>query len=144
MLTLTGDLLKGIAPILIAQELGAPSPVLALCGLFAFLGHLYPVYFEFHGGKGVATAIGVILALHWPAGLMITAIWCVVIWFTRTSSLAAIISWSIAPFIVYATATEHLTLCLVLSLMLIIRHRKNVIDLIKGNEYQFRDDHHKP
>ena len=74
-LTLAGDMLKGLIPVLIAQYLQMSPVILAATALAAFLGHLYPVFFGFQGGKGVATAFGVIYGLYWPVGLLTTATW---------------------------------------------------------------------
>ena len=140
--TLLGDIAKGIVPILIAMELNAPPIVLALCGFCAFLGHLFPVYFDFRGGKGVATAMGVALALHWPAGLLVIGTWIGTITMTRTASIAALVSWAAAP--IYFTLTvptalqsSYLPVIATMSLLLILSHRQNMLSLYRGNERSF-------
>ena len=75
ILTLAGDMLKGLVPVLIARALHAGPEIQAATALAAFLGHLYPVFFGFQGGKGVATALGAFFGLHWPTGLAVTGIW---------------------------------------------------------------------
>ncbi|OUS09095.1 acyl-phosphate glycerol 3-phosphate acyltransferase [Gammaproteobacteria bacterium 42_54_T18] len=140
--TLLGDVAKGIIPILIAMELNAPPIVLALCGFCAFLGHLFPVYFDFRGGKGVATAMGVALALHWPAGLLIIGTWVGTIVMTRTASIAALVSWAAAPIYFNLTVpstlqSSYLPVIATISLLLILSHRQNMLSLYRGNERSF-------
>ncbi|AUM13988.1 glycerol-3-phosphate 1-O-acyltransferase PlsY [Ketobacter alkanivorans] len=137
-LTLIGDVAKGVAPIIIARELGLPESIAALCGFCAFLGHLYPVYFDFRGGKGVATAFGVLATLHWPSMLVIGGLWLLVFASTRISSLASITSFFLAPLIVLLFKAELFHPILVLSLMLLFRHRHNITQLVKGEEQSFR------
>ena len=142
--TLLGDVAKGIAPVLIATELNAPPIVIVFCGLCAFLGHLYPIYFDFRGGKGVATAIGVALALHWPAGLLIVATWAGTLAITRTASQAALVSGVAAPFYFYLTTPSVLQdsyppVIAIMSLLLIGSHHKNILNLYRGDEYSFED-----
>ncbi|HYQ71317.1 MAG TPA: glycerol-3-phosphate 1-O-acyltransferase PlsY, partial [Gammaproteobacteria bacterium] len=96
-LTLAGDLLKGLIPVLIAHALQANATVLAGTALAAFLGHLYPVFFGFQGGKGVATALGVIYGLYWPVGLLTSAVWLVMALVFRYSSLAALTAMLVMP-----------------------------------------------
>ena len=89
-LTLLGDMLKGLLPVVAAHALHASPTVLAGTALAAFLGHLYPVFFRFQGGKGVATALGVTFGLYWPVGLLVSGIWLVMAVLFRYSSLAAL------------------------------------------------------
>lgn len=140
--TLLGDVAKGVIPILIAMELNAPPIVLALCGFCAFLGHLFPVYFDFRGGKGVATAMGVALALHWPAGLLVIGTWIGTIVMTRTASIAALVSWAAAPIYFNLTVPtallgSYLPVIATISLLLILSHRQNMLSLYRGNERNF-------
>jgi len=132
--TLIGDIAKGIVPVLLARELGLSESTAAYCGFCAFLGHLYPVYFDFRGGKGVATAMGAILALHWPTALVIIGVWLLVIYITRISSLAAIISFFIAPMLTLMTRADLFYPILVLSLILLLRHHTNIAQLLRGEE----------
>ena len=91
-LTLAGDMLKGLLPVTIAHALGSDATILAGTALAAFLGHLYPVFFGFQGGKGVATALGVIYGLYWPVGLLTSAVWLIMAVLFRYSSLAALVA----------------------------------------------------
>jgi len=96
--TLLGDAIKGVIPVLIAQWMEAPSHILALVALAAFLGHLYPVFFGFRGGKGVATAFGVLIALSWPVGLAVLGTWLLLTKLFKISSLSALIAAVLLPF----------------------------------------------
>lgn len=138
--TLLGDALKGLIPVLVAHALGAGPAVLTLVAVAAFLGHVYPLYFRFRGGKGVATALGVALGLYWPLGLALAATWLLVARAFRYSSLAALIAAALAP--VYAWAlTGHAELIAGVGLMaalLIWRHRSNIRNLLAGREAPFK------
>lgn len=96
-ITLIADGLKGVVPVLIAHLTGVSPWMLAAVGLAAFLGHLYPVFFGFRGGKGIATGLGVMLAWAWPVGLAVVGTWLVVAALARISSLAALLSFALAP-----------------------------------------------
>lgn len=136
-LTLLGDLGKGVLPVYLAQTLHPSSTVAALCGVFAFIGHCYPVYFDFRGGKGVATAFGVAAMLHWPSALVIGALWLGIFLLTRVSSLASLLSWTLAPFAFYFFADEFLNPLLIMITILIYRHYPNLFLLAKGEENRF-------
>ncbi len=135
-ITLLGDSLKGLLPMLVAHWLVVSPLVLALTGLAAFLGHLYPVFFGFRGGKGVATALGVQFGLYWPIGLSIAAIWLFVAKVLRISSLAALISQGLAPAIVwwFWPAPELIVMQTLITLLLFWRHRSNIRKLLSGEE----------
>src|SRR5438128_5738257 len=102
LLTLAGDAAKGWAAVLVAGALGASAEMLALVGLAAFLGHVFPVWLGFRGGKGVATAAGVLIALDWRLGLAVIAVWLVVVVATRYASLASIAGALAAPLAAWA------------------------------------------
>jgi glycerol-3-phosphate acyltransferase PlsY len=143
ILTLLADALKGFIPVLLARLLGAPlswhdesNGIIACVGLAAFIGHLWPIFFRFKGGKGVATAVGVLLAFNPILGLACIATWLIVAFFFRYSSLAAIISAIFAPFyqtLIWGPGPETLVL-IVMSGLLIWRHGSNINKLIKGTE----------
>jgi glycerol-3-phosphate acyltransferase PlsY len=135
-LTLFGDFLKGLLPVLIGLALGAEPPVLALIGMAAFLGHLYPVFFGFQGGKGVATALGVILGLSWPVAVAALLTWLLMAKVFKISSLSALTAAILTPLYCWLLAPqiEYIILFSVLSLLLIWRHRSNIRNLMSGAE----------
>jgi glycerol-3-phosphate acyltransferase PlsY len=142
-ITLFGDSLKGLIPILAGHLLGVGPAVLAAAGLAAFIGHLFPVFFGFRGGKGVATAFGVqfglgapVFGLWLPVGLPVVLIWLFVAKVLKISSLAALISMSLAPLVVWLMGlpTVMVGMQLVMSGLLIWRHRSNIEKLMTGRE----------
>jgi glycerol-3-phosphate acyltransferase PlsY len=136
IVTLLGDLLKGLLPLLLARAFGAPLEVLGWVGLAAFIGHLYPVFFGFRGGKGVATLIGVLLGIHWVLGAAYVATWLLAAAVFRVSSLSALLATLLAPFyslLVPANVWVSATIA-VMSAMLIWRHRSNIRKIIAGTE----------
>ncbi len=135
-ITLVGDSLKGVIPMVAAHLLGMGPAVLAAVGLAAFLGHLYPVFFGFRGGKGVATALGVQIGLWWPIGLSVAAIWLFVAKVLKVSSLSALVSMALAPIVVWAFWPERVLIGmqLVVTGILFWRHRSNIRNLISGTE----------
>lgn len=137
-LTLLGDLLKGLIPVVLAQLLGANPELLAMVGFAAFIGHLYPIFFGFRGGKGVATAFGVILGLSWSVALVAIVIWLVVAKLFKISSLAALIAATMAPAAGWylGMAESQIYMLVVLTLLLIWRHRSNIQKLMSGGEGQ--------
>lgn len=135
-ITLAGDALKGLVPVLLAQMLDAPPPMLAAVGLGAFLGHLYPVFFGFKGGKGVATALGVLSGLSGWLGLAVLLTWIMMAALFRYSSLAALTAASLSP--LYAWFLLHSPVitgaALTMALLLVSRHRANIERLLRGEE----------
>lgn len=140
--TLTGDMLKGFIPVLIANLMGVIPSVLALVSLAAFLGHLYPIFFRFKGGKGVATALGIQFGLGWQIGGAVALIWLLIAKVSKISSLAALVSMALAPLIVWFfwPAPALILMQILLSLMLFWRHRTNIRDLITGAEGKIKDE----
>ena len=136
ILTLLGDVLKGALPVLLARALTSEAQIIALVALFAFLGHLYPVFFGFRGGKGVATAFGVLLALNPWVGGAVLATWLVMAFAFRYSSLSAITAAVLAPLYValWLPGLPYLIVTLVMSLLLLWRHRPNIRNLFAGVE----------
>jgi acyl phosphate:glycerol-3-phosphate acyltransferase len=138
-LTLLLDALKGTAAVLVGHWIGAAGGVAILAsllaGLAAFLGHVFPVWLGFRGGKGVATYIGVLLGVDWRAALAFCGIWLLVALLTRYSSLSALIAALITPIGLFAFA-DHATalLAAVLSALLIYKHRTNIRRLAAGEE----------
>ena len=136
IITLIGDMLKGLIPVLLAQQLSSDPIVIALVGLFALLGHLFPLYYGFKGGKGVATYYGVLLGFNWLSGLIALGIWLVLAALIKISSLSALVSIVSASFILwYFTTSVELTAALaVMSILVFWRHKKNIIRLLQGEE----------
>lgn len=136
VLTLAGDILKGVIPVLVARALTADAVIITLCGFAAFLGHLFPVFFGFHGGKGVATALGVWFVLNPWVGLALLVTWVLMALLFRYSSLAALTVSAAAPLYVawLAPGTPYLATMIVMSAILIFRHRANIRNLIAGTE----------
>lgn len=135
-ITLVGDSLKGFIPMLAAHLMHASPTVLALTGLAAFLGHLYPIFFGFKGGKGVATALGVQFGLHWGVGAAVGLIWLFMAKVVNISSLSALVSMAVAPLIVWMIwpSPALLLMQVVISLILFWRHRSNIQNLLSGKE----------
>lgn len=135
-ITLFGDMLKGLLPVLIALSLGMSDAVIAACGLAAFLGHLYPLYYGFQGGKGVATLLGVLLGAHWLLGLSTIGVWLAMAFSFRYSSLSALVAASASPLLAWSithSATISASIALMAAL-LIWRHRSNIRNLLAGKE----------
>jgi len=140
VVTLLLDALKGYLPVVLVQEFGSAygldEGTLALVGLAAFLGHLWPVFFHFKGGKGVATAAGVLLGLNPWLGLATLATWIIIAVFTRYSSLAALVAAVFAPFyqvLIWERGPVALTVA-AMGVLLIYRHKANITKLLKGTE----------
>ena len=134
--TLFGDFLKGLLPVLLGLALKVDPQTLALIALAAFLGHLYPVFFGFKGGKGVATALGVILGLSWQVALAAMLTWLVMAKVFKISSLSALIAAVLTPLYCWLLTPqkEFIVLLVVVSVLLIWRHRSNIHNLISGSE----------
>jgi len=131
--TLLFDAAKGTAAVLLAAHWGETATMLA--GLGAFLGHLFPVWLGFRGGKGVATFIGVLLGLYWPAAAAFGAIWLIIAFATRYSSLAALAASGASVLVLALTGQWRLAaLFLLLTVLLYIRHADNIGRLARGEE----------
>lgn len=135
IITLLGDFLKGVIPVIAAKWYGLDALGIGLVTLAVFLGHLYPVFFGFQGGKGVATAGGALLALAWPVGLSLIGIWLLIVIISRYSSLAALVATIIAPLSAgYFTNRTYTIIVIIMSALLLYRHRKNIVNLWQGKE----------
>jgi glycerol-3-phosphate acyltransferase PlsY len=136
LLTLLGDAVKGWAAVLVARALGAPEEAIALVGFAAFLGHVFPVWLRFHGGKGVATAAGVLVAFDWRLGLAVIVAWLTIAVVSRYSSLAAIATALFAPLAAWALVGPGPACWAVaaMSVILVARHRDNIAKLLRGEE----------
>ena len=136
ILTLLFDALKGYVPVAIAQRMGLDQTAVTLVGLAAFLGHLWPIFFRFEGGKGVATAAGVLLAFQAVLGGLVLAVWLLMAVVFRYSSLAALTASLAAPVIQWhLMGTGAMTLGVaIMSALLIWRHAANIRKLLAGQE----------
>ncbi len=134
--TLLGDTLKGVIPVAACHLFGCTELVFALVGGAAFLGHLYPVFFGFKGGKGVATALGVQFGLHWMIGAAVGLTWLFMAKVANISSLAALISMLLAPLYIWFIwpASELIVMQVLITLLLFWRHRSNIRKLLRGTE----------
>lgn len=143
-LTLLGDALKGAVAVLLAQWAtqvwGLPSYAPALAGLAAFVGHLWPVFFGFKGGKGVATALGLLMALNPWLGFACAASWLLVFLLTRVSSLSALVAAGLAPVYVWWLSGQGVDTLAILGVALLIfwRHKANIGRLLRGEEAGFK------
>lgn len=135
-LTLAGDVLKGLVPVLAARAAELPPGALALVGLAAFLGHLFPVFFAFKGGKGVATALGALLGAEPLLGTAVLVTWVLVAGVFRYSSLAALVASALAPVYAWALTGEPLVTGTVaaMTVLLVWRHRANIRRMLAGEE----------
>lgn len=150
ILTLVLDVLKGYIPVALVQwfgkDFGLSDGTVAMVGIAAFLGHLYPVFFKFVGGKGVATALGVVFGVHWALGLLCVASFAIIVYFFRYVSLASLVAAAFAPVAylfgdrVLWSADKYITLTLfVMAMFLVYRHSSNITRLIKGVESKLGD-----
>ena len=141
-ITLLGDMLKGLIPVLVAKFLGAGMAVQAATAVAAFLGHLYPVFFGFQGGKGVATLLGVLLGIHWPVGLLTVATWLLIARIFKISSLAALLSILVTPLYIWWLIPDRslIIAMLLMGALLFWRHRANIKNLMEGTEGEIKSD----
>lgn len=136
VLTLLGDLVKGLIPVLVARAFTADPTVLAAVAFAAFLGHLFPVFFGFKGGKGVATALGVLLGLSWPVAVAALLTWLAMAALFRYSSLSALTAATLAPVYMWWLNGQQpfIVMAIGLSAILLWRHRANIQRLLAGQE----------
>jgi acyl phosphate:glycerol-3-phosphate acyltransferase len=145
VVTLLLDALKGYLPVLLVKLYGKPygleEGTMALVGMAAFLGHLYPVFFKFEGGKGVATALGVVFGIDWLLGSATGATWLIIAFFFRYASLASLVAAAFAPVyylfgdrLQWYSEKSILFTLFIMALFLAIRHRENIERLVQGKE----------
>jgi len=133
-ITLLLDALKGLIPILFIRW-HFSYDISLFSSLAVVLGHIFPVFAKFKGGKGVATGFGVMLALNWLVGVYGLVLWLLIFWRTKISSLAAIIAFTMVPFFAFFVADPgFVALCFILSFIIIARHRANIVRIFKGEE----------
>jgi glycerol-3-phosphate acyltransferase PlsY len=140
IITLAGDALKGFLPVLAAKWLGQAHGNLEVIAMAAFLGHLYPVFFQFKGGKGVATALGIFFAISLPVALAMVATWAFMAFVFNISSLAALTAAALAPVYVwfFDPHPAFIAMAVIMGATLIWRHRSNIKNLINGSEGKIR------
>ena len=138
IITLIGDMLKGLVPVILVTIIEPAATAIALTGLGAFLGHVYPVYYGFKGGKGVATYYGVLLGFSWITGIAALLVWLLTALISKISSLSALMSALCAPFILWrVSGSAELTATVgLMTLLLYWRHRSNVRNIIAGREHK--------
>jgi glycerol-3-phosphate acyltransferase PlsY len=140
LLTLLGDGLKGFVAVFVAQKLATavdlPAWTVAGAALAVFIGHCYPVFHDFHGGKGVATGAGIVFALHWPLGLVLTVVWLTMAYGFKISSLAALTAAVLMPLgMFYVHGPALISWAMVpIAVLLFWRHRGNIRQLVAGGE----------
>lgn len=135
LLTLFLDGGKGALPVFLAEQLIGLPEISILAGIAAVLGHIYPVFLKFKGGKGVATALGAVLVASPPVGLAMIFTWLIVAFVFRFSSLAAVASFAAsAPFALYLNETNMIFPCAALAALIIIRHSENIARILRGKE----------
>lgn len=136
IITMIGDVLKGVIPVLVAQTLELPPYVIACTAFAAFLGHLYPIFFGFVGGKGVATLMGSLLALSFLTGLVFIALWLMIILLTRYVSIASMLACLLTPLSVwyFTHQVDYVVVTLLMAVVVIYRHRNNLVNLMNGTE----------
>jgi len=141
LLTLLGDASKGALTVGLAQYFELPSLIVGFIAIATLIGHVFPIYYGFKGGKGVATAAGILFMFSWVMGLIVLAIWLGVFFIWRYSSLAAILAASLSPVIgfFYKIDFYELIATSIIALILILRHIENIKRLIDGTESGFKD-----
>ena len=142
IITLLGDMLKGLIPVLLIIQLQADTLTVALVGLFALLGHIFPIYYGFKGGKGVATYYGAILGINWLVGLIALAIWLTMAALFKISSLSALVSIFLTPFLLwhFSQSAELTAAAALMSILVFWRHQNNIKQLIQGTEERIDKD----
>jgi len=139
LLTLVADTAKGLIPILLAQEIGLSDPISALVGIAAFLGHVYPIFLKFKGGKGVATGFGVLLGLAPLATTILLLIFAAVAVMTRIVSLSSMVSAVAAPLVLWLFyySPTYIIMAALIAIMIVFRHYANIQRLLNGTEPRF-------
>ena len=139
--TLLGDLLKAIFVLVIAEYLGFDDLIIVCVALAVLIGHIYPIFYKFRGGKGVATAIGILIALNFKLALIVASIWLLVFGIWRYSSLAAIVASISAPIVAIFILRDQSLYCIAFTLITIIilfKHQANIRKLLSGTELKFK------
>ena len=141
ILTLLGDLLKAILVLAIAEYLGFNDLIIVCVALAVLIGHIYPIFYKFRGGKGVATAIGILIALNFKLALIVASIWLLVFGIWRYSSLAAIVAAISAPIVAIFILRDQSLYCIaftLITIIILIKHQTNIKKLLSGTELKFK------
>lgn len=136
ILTLIGDITKGYLPVYLAFRLELQPSSIGLIGLAAILGHLLPLFFQFRGGKGVATSLGACLGFSLSLGAAQIICWLSVAWLFKTSSIAALMTALLTPALCFLLAPQFTLPGIIIALLMIYRHRSNLQNLLKGKEHR--------
>ena len=136
LITLVIDVLKGVIAVVIGRAVGGEG-LAVLCGLFVFVGHIWPALFEFRGGKGIATGLGLLLAIKPMLGLICLAAAAVGLLLTRRVSVGSLLAAILLPFLGYWFVPDYWFLLLIISIVIFIKHRSNIKRLLKGEEPKF-------
>lgn len=143
-LTLMGDLLKGTIVVWVAKLVfhgyASGETIVALCGVLVVLGHIYPLFFKFKGGKGVATAIGVMLGFNFLLAIILALTWFIIFKLSKISSLAALIATALSPVYAYFLMgnNAYFGATLVIAFFVLYKHKENIIRLVSGEEHKFK------
>jgi glycerol-3-phosphate acyltransferase PlsY len=132
-LTLLIDVLKGVAAVWLGRWIGGEA-LAALCGLAVFVGHIWPVFYRFKGGKGIATGLGLLLALDWRIGLLCLLIAACGIAISRRVSVGSLLAGAALPLLTYKFQPDHLFILSAMAIIVFFRHRTNIVRLVKGEE----------
>ena len=139
--TLLGDLLKAILVLTLAEYLGFNDLIIVCVALAVLIGHIYPIFYKFQGGKGVATAIGILIALNFKLALIVASIWLLVFGIWRYSSLAAIVAAISAPIIAIFILRDQSLYCIaftIITIIILFKHQANIRKLLSGTELKFK------
>jgi glycerol-3-phosphate acyltransferase PlsY len=141
-ITLAGDMVKGLIPVVIARYMDISVMGVVLVGFAAFIGHLYPVFFQFKGGKGVATMLGVMFGFSWWVGLATAGTWLFMAKIVKISSLSALVATALAPVYVWYWFSNvfAISITALMTIILFWRHRSNIQDLLSGKEDKIGTD----
>lgn len=138
-LTFLGDLLKGLIPVWLASYYITDGFALSLVAMAALLGHCFPIFFQFRGGKGVATMFGAMLAFHWQIGVSLLAVWATVFMLSKISSLSGIIASLTIPLATFYVHPEAMLPMSIISVVVLLRHYGNIVKLFSGDERTFKN-----
>ena len=139
--TLLGDLFKAIVVLAIAEHLGFNDLIIVCVALAVLIGHIYPIFYKFRGGKGVATAIGILIALNFKLALIVASIWLLVFGIWRYSSLAAIVASISAPIVAIFILRDQSLYCIAftfITIIILFKHQANIKKLLSGTELKFK------